>query len=45
MLQAIQILRTKLSTNDPRVAGAMVQYQSYLIQVHRPAEAQEFKNK
>lgn len=41
MRQAVQILRKALSMNDPRVAGAMVQYQSYLIQAHRPAEAQE----
>jgi tetratricopeptide (TPR) repeat protein len=41
MRQAVQILRTTLSMNDPRVAAAMVQYQSYLIQAHRPAEAQE----
>ena len=41
MRQAVQILRTRLSANDPRVAGAMLQYQSYLIQAHRPAEAQE----
>ncbi len=40
MLQAIQILRTRLSTTDPRVAGAMLQYQSYLTEAHRPAEAQ-----
>ncbi len=41
MRQAVQILRTRLSINDPRVAGAMLQYQSYLIEAHRPAEAQE----
>ena len=41
MLQAIQILQTRLSATDPRVAGAMLQYQSYLIEAHRPAEAQE----
>jgi tetratricopeptide (TPR) repeat protein len=41
MLQAIQILRTRLSAADPRVAGVMLQYQSYLIEAHRPAEAQE----
>lgn len=40
MLQAIQIVRTKLSATDPRVAGVMLQYKSYLIEVHRPAEAQ-----
>jgi tetratricopeptide (TPR) repeat protein len=41
MLQAIQILRSGLSAADPRVAGAMLQYQSYLIEAHRPAEAAE----
>jgi tetratricopeptide (TPR) repeat protein len=41
MLQALQILRTKLSPTDPRLAGAMSQYQSYLTEAHRPAEAQE----
>src|ERR1700733_4803876 len=41
MLQALQILRTRLSATDPRLAGAMSQYRSYLIEAHRPAEAQE----
>ena len=41
MLQAIQILRTGLSAADPRVAGAMLQYQAYLTEAHRPAEAAE----
>jgi tetratricopeptide (TPR) repeat protein len=41
MLQALQILRTKLSPTDPRLAGAMSQYQHYLVEAHRPAEAQE----
>jgi tetratricopeptide (TPR) repeat protein len=41
MLQAIQILRAGLSPTDPRLAGAMSQYQSFLIEAHRPAEAQE----
>jgi tetratricopeptide (TPR) repeat protein len=41
MLQAIQILRKGLSPTDPRVAGVLFQYQSYLIEVHRAAEAQE----
>jgi hypothetical protein len=41
MLQALQILRARLSPTDPRLAGAMSQYRSYLIEAHRPAEAQE----
>ena len=41
MLQALQILRATLSPTDPRLAGAMSQYRSYLIEAHRPAEAQE----
>jgi tetratricopeptide (TPR) repeat protein len=41
MLQALQILHTRLSATDPRLAGAMSQYSSYLIEAHRPAEAQE----
>lgn len=41
MLQALQMLRARLAANDPRLAGAMSQYRSYLIEAHRPAEAQE----
>ena len=41
MLQALQILRRRLSATDPRLAAAMSQYRSYLIEAHRPAEAQE----
>ena len=41
LLQALQILRTRLSATDPRLAGVMSQYRSYLIDAHRPAEAQE----
>jgi tetratricopeptide (TPR) repeat protein len=40
MLQGIQIIRTRLPATDPRLAGAMSQYQSYLIEAHRPAEAE-----
>jgi len=43
LLQALQILRTRLSATDPRLAGAMSQYRSYLIEAHRPAEAQEIE--
>src|ERR1700691_508149 len=43
MLQALQILHTRLSATDPRLAGAMSQYSSYLIEAHRPAEAQEIE--
>jgi tetratricopeptide (TPR) repeat protein len=41
MLQAIQVLRTKLAPADPRLAGAMLQYRAYLIEGNRQAEAQE----
>ena len=41
MLQALEILRKRLSATDPRLAGAMSQYRSYLIEAHRTAEAQE----
>jgi tetratricopeptide (TPR) repeat protein len=43
MLQAIQILRTKLPPADPRLAGAMLQYRAYLIEANRQAEAQEIR--
>jgi tetratricopeptide (TPR) repeat protein len=43
MLQSIQILRTGLAPADPRLAGALLQYQSYLVEAHRPAEAQEIR--
>jgi tetratricopeptide (TPR) repeat protein len=43
MLQAIQLLRTRLAPADPRLAGAMLQYQAYLVEAHRPAEAQEIR--
>jgi hypothetical protein len=41
MLQAIQMLRTKLVPADPRLAGAMLQYRAYLLEANRQAEAQE----
>jgi tetratricopeptide (TPR) repeat protein len=41
MLQALQILRTKLAPADPRLAGAMMQYRAYLLEANRQAEAQE----
>jgi tetratricopeptide (TPR) repeat protein len=40
MLQALQILRTRLSATDPRL-GVMSRYRSYLVEAQRPAEAQE----
>jgi hypothetical protein len=43
LLQALQILRTRLSATDPRLAGVMSQYRSYLIEAHRPADAQEIE--
>jgi tetratricopeptide (TPR) repeat protein len=44
LLQALQILRTRLSATDPRLRGVMSQYRSYLIEAHRPADAQEIEN-
>jgi tetratricopeptide (TPR) repeat protein len=44
MLQSIQLLRTRLAPADPRLAGALLQYQSYLVEAHRPAEAQEIRD-
>ena len=41
MLHGIQILRTKLAPADPRLAGALLQYQDYLIATSRRVEAQE----
>jgi tetratricopeptide (TPR) repeat protein len=41
MLHGIQILRTKLVPADPRLAGALLQYQDYLIATSRRVEAQE----
>ena len=43
MLQSIQILRAGLFPADPRLAGALLQYQSYLVEAHRSAEAQEIR--
>jgi tetratricopeptide (TPR) repeat protein len=41
MLRGIQILRTKLVPADPRLGGALKQYQAYLIAANRRVEAQE----
>jgi hypothetical protein len=43
MLQGIQILRAKLAADDPRLAGAMLQYRTYLIEAKRSAEAQDIQ--
>jgi tetratricopeptide (TPR) repeat protein len=43
MLQSIQLLRTGLAPGDPRLAGALLQYKSYLEEAHRSAEAQEIR--
>jgi tetratricopeptide (TPR) repeat protein len=43
MLQSIRLLRTRLAPADPRLAGALLQYQSYLVEAHRTAEAQEIR--
>jgi tetratricopeptide (TPR) repeat protein len=44
MLQSVQLLRTRLAPADPRLAGSLLQYQTYLEEVHRPAEAQEIRD-
>jgi hypothetical protein len=43
MLQYIQLLRKGLAPADPRLAGALLQYQAYLVDAHRSAEAQEIR--
>ena len=43
MLQSIQLLRKGLAPADPRLAGALLQYKSYLEEAHRSAEAQEIR--
>jgi tetratricopeptide (TPR) repeat protein len=43
MLQSIQLLRAGLSPADPRLAGALLQYQAYLVEAHRSGEAQEIR--
>jgi hypothetical protein len=43
MLQSIQLLRRGLAPTDPRLAGALLQYKSYLEEAHRSAEAQEIR--
>jgi tetratricopeptide (TPR) repeat protein len=40
MLRGIQILKAKLAPTDPRVAGALLQYQDYLNASGRRVEAQ-----
>jgi tetratricopeptide (TPR) repeat protein len=44
MLHSIQLLREGLAPADPRLAGALLQYQSYLAEAHRSAEAQEISD-
>jgi tetratricopeptide (TPR) repeat protein len=43
MLQGLKILKTKLVSDDPRLAGAMLQYRTYLIEAKRLAEAQDIQ--
>jgi tetratricopeptide (TPR) repeat protein len=43
MLHSIQLLREGLAPADPRLAGALLQYQAYLVEAHRSAEAQEIR--
>jgi tetratricopeptide (TPR) repeat protein len=44
MLRGIQILRTTLVPADPRLRGALHQYQKYLIAANRRVEAQEIND-
>jgi len=39
MLQGMTLLRARLAPADPRLAGAMLQYQAYLTATNRQAEA------
>jgi tetratricopeptide (TPR) repeat protein len=41
ILQAIQQLRKSLAPADPRLAGALLEYRSYLLDTNRKVEAQE----
>jgi tetratricopeptide (TPR) repeat protein len=41
MLRGIQIMRTKLVPADPRLRGALVQYENYLMETGRRVEGQE----
>ena len=43
MLKSIELLRAGLAPADPRLAGALLQYQAYLVEAHRSAEAQEIR--
>ena len=43
MLESIQLLRKGLAPADPRLTGALLQYQAYLVDAHRSAEAQEIR--
>jgi tetratricopeptide (TPR) repeat protein len=43
LLQSIQILRTKMAPDDPRLASVLLQYRAYLVAVNRRVEAQEIQ--
>jgi tetratricopeptide (TPR) repeat protein len=43
MLQALKILKTRLAPDDPRLAGVMLQYRTYLLEANRKVEAQEIQ--
>jgi tetratricopeptide (TPR) repeat protein len=43
MVEGLRILRSKLVSDDPRLAGAMLQYRTYLVEANRPAEAQDIQ--
>jgi tetratricopeptide (TPR) repeat protein len=43
MQEAIRILRRTLVPADPRLAGVMLQYRSFLVEAERPAEARDIQ--
>jgi tetratricopeptide (TPR) repeat protein len=43
MLQALKILKMRLAADDPRLAGVMLQYRTYLLESNRNAEAQDIQ--
>jgi tetratricopeptide (TPR) repeat protein len=43
MVQSIHLLQAQLKPADPRLAGAMLQYQAYLLQAKRQPEAQQIQ--
>jgi tetratricopeptide (TPR) repeat protein len=43
MLRGIEVLKATLASDDPRLAGAMLQYRTYLLKANRRAEAQDIQ--